>query len=132
MRLCVQWLRELRLRRGLTQGQLAAALGCSRAAVSTWETGRGLPRPERLRQLAEFFGVSVAELVECDGPLTLKGLRAAAGLQQRAAAEILKVRPSTYCDVENGRQNLPPRWVPILAAALNVPEDMIQDLTPAL
>ena len=40
MRLC---LREIRERLNLTQGDVAARVGCTRAAVSHWECGRQLP-----------------------------------------------------------------------------------------
>lgn len=36
--------RALRLAARLSQGEVAAELGCSRAAVSRWERGRRLPR----------------------------------------------------------------------------------------
>lgn len=114
----------------MTQRQLAAALGCSRAAVSTWETTGRLPHPKRLQRLAEVLGVHVWELLDDWGLSTLRCLRTAAGMLQREVAGLLNVAPSTYCDVETGRQNVPDRWVPILADAYGVPPEIIRGQLP--
>ena len=62
MDFCVK-LQELRKRKGITQEELAKALYVSRTAVSKWESGRGYPSIESLKALAEYFGVSVDELL---------------------------------------------------------------------
>ena len=54
---------SLRKQRGLSQEQLAEALDVSRQTVSKWERGAAAPELERLRAMAEFFGVSLDELV---------------------------------------------------------------------
>ncbi len=56
-------LRELRQRRGLTQEELADALYVSRTAVSKWESGRGYPNIDSLKELSQFFSVSVDDLL---------------------------------------------------------------------
>lgn len=56
-------LQELRKRRGLTQEALAEALFVSRTAVSKWESGRGYPSIDSLREIAKFFSVTVDELL---------------------------------------------------------------------
>lgn len=56
-------LQELRKQKGLTQEALAAKLYVSRTAVSKWESGRGYPNIESLKELAKFFGVTVDELL---------------------------------------------------------------------
>ena len=56
-------LQELRKRRGLTQEELAEALYVSRAAVSKWESGRGYPNIDSLKQLSNFFAVTIDELL---------------------------------------------------------------------
>ena len=126
MRIRRERLRELRKERGMTQEVLAAAVGCSRAAVSTWETTGRLPHPKRLQLLADVLGVSVFELLDDWSSSTLRCLRAAAGMLQRDVAGLLNVTPSTYCDVETGRQNLPDRWVPVLASTFGVPSEVVR------
>lgn len=44
---------------GLTQEQVAEAIGVSRQAVTKWENGRSAPSTENLFRLAELFGTSV-------------------------------------------------------------------------
>jgi transcriptional regulator with XRE-family HTH domain len=56
-------LRELRGRRGWTQGELAERAGVSKEAIYTHERGRKHPRRDTLRLLAEALGVAPAELL---------------------------------------------------------------------
>ena len=56
-------LRKLRKEKLLTQEELAEALYVSRTAVSKWESGRGYPSIDSLRELSRFFSVSIDELI---------------------------------------------------------------------
>ncbi len=56
-------LQALRKGRGLTQEELAQALFVSRTAVSKWESGRGYPSIESLKDISVFFSVSIDELL---------------------------------------------------------------------
>ena len=56
-------LQQLRKQKELTQEQLAEKLYVSRAAVSKWESGRGWPNLDSLKDIAEFFGISLDELL---------------------------------------------------------------------
>ena len=56
-------LQFLRARRGLTQEQLAEEFGVSPQAVSKWENGASCPDILILPQLADFFGITVDELL---------------------------------------------------------------------
>lgn len=48
---------------GLTQAELAEKLGLTYSSVSQWESGRATPRTPILRQLAELFDTTVADLM---------------------------------------------------------------------
>jgi transcriptional regulator with XRE-family HTH domain len=63
-------LQQLRKSKGLTQEELAQAIFVSRTAVSKWESGRGYPNIESLKTLAEFFSVTVDELLSTDEIIT--------------------------------------------------------------
>jgi len=56
-------LQTLRKSRGLTQEELAEALFVSRTAVSKWESGRGYPSIDSLKEISRFFAVSIDELL---------------------------------------------------------------------
>lgn len=56
-------LQELRKERHLTQEELAEALFVSRTAVSKWESGRGYPSLDSLKELSKYFSVSIDELI---------------------------------------------------------------------
>lgn len=64
-------LQALRKGRGMTQEELAQELYVSRTAVSKWESGRGTPSIESLKQISTFFGVSVDELLSSQQALSL-------------------------------------------------------------
>lgn len=59
-------LRKFRGEKGLTQEEVAAVLGVSPQAVSRWETGSACPDAEFLPSLANFYGVTLDELVGMD------------------------------------------------------------------
>lgn len=54
---------ELRKNKGLTQEELAQALYVSRTAISKWESGRGYPSIDSLKEISKFFSVSIDELL---------------------------------------------------------------------
>ena len=56
-------LQELRKGRGLTQEELAKELFVSRTAVSKWESGRGYPNIDSLKEISRFFKVTIDELI---------------------------------------------------------------------
>lgn len=56
-------LQELRKSKGLTQEELAQAIFVSRTAVSKWESGRGYPNIDSLKELSRFFGITIDELI---------------------------------------------------------------------
>lgn len=56
-------LQALRKRNGLTQEQLAEKLHISRTAISKWESGRGMPNIEALKNISALFHISLDELL---------------------------------------------------------------------
>ena len=49
--------KELRKKKGIQQKELAISIGVSRPTVSEWESNKKDPSGDRLKKLAEFFGV---------------------------------------------------------------------------
>jgi len=64
-------LQALRKNRGLTQEELAEALYVSRTAVSKWESGRGYPSIDSLKELSRFYSVSIDDLLSGEKLLSL-------------------------------------------------------------
>ncbi|MBQ3285036.1 MAG: helix-turn-helix transcriptional regulator [Ruminococcus sp.] len=56
-------LQELRKSKGLTQEELAQELYVSRTAISKWESGRGYPNIDSLKEISRYFSVSIDELI---------------------------------------------------------------------
>ena len=66
-----QKLQELRKQKGLTQEELAKSLYVSRTAISKWESGRGYPSIDSLKEIAKFFSVTVDQLLSGEEVLTI-------------------------------------------------------------
>ena len=56
----------LRKQKGLTQKELAVALGVTDQAVSKWESAQCCPDIQLLPDIADYFGVSIDELMGHD------------------------------------------------------------------
>ena len=56
-------LQALRKEKGLTQEELAEALYVSRTAISKWESGRGYPSIDSLKEISKFFSITIDELL---------------------------------------------------------------------
>ena len=59
-------LRSLRRRRGENQEQVAEAVGITRQALSKWESGASLPDLPNCVALADYYGVTVDDLLRYD------------------------------------------------------------------
>lgn len=64
-------LQDLRKKKGLTQEELGKILYVSRTAISKWESGRGYPNIESLKGIAQYFGITVDELLSSDELLSV-------------------------------------------------------------
>lgn len=56
-------LKELRQEKGLTQERFAQGLNVSKGAVAMWETGKRTPDADMLMTIANYFKVTVDELI---------------------------------------------------------------------
>ena len=64
-------LQELRKSRSLTQEELAEALFVSRTAISRWESGRGYPSIDSLKEISRYFSVKIDDLICSDEMISL-------------------------------------------------------------
>lgn len=74
-------LKELRNSRGLTQEELAEALFVSRTAISKWESGRGYPSIDSLKEISAFFSVTIDELLSGEKLISIAEKENKANLQ---------------------------------------------------
>ena len=56
-------LQKLRKQNNWTQEQLSEKLYVSRTAVSKWESGKGYPNLDSLKDIAKIFDISIDELL---------------------------------------------------------------------
>ena len=84
-------LRTLRKGRGMTQSELGAQIGLSKAVISKYETGLGYPSFDVLIRISQFFGVSTDYMLGVAGSKTMdiSGLtESQADALHRLAAEL--------------------------------------------
>lgn len=68
-------LKRLRKQHGITQAGLASILGFSQQAVASWEMGRSFPDEKTLPRIAQYFRVSLDELLDCPLPPSSQTVR---------------------------------------------------------
>ena len=64
-------LQELRKNKGLTQEELAEKLYVSRTAVSKWESGRGYPSIDSLKEISKYFSITLDSLLSSEEILSV-------------------------------------------------------------
>lgn len=67
-----QRMAAFRVAKGLSQAQLGDALGMDRGLVAYYERAARNPSLELVQKIADFFGVSVGELLKDTAPRTVK------------------------------------------------------------
>ena len=55
--------KEARIKRNLTQKEVAETLGTSRVTVARWECGANNPRLDTVRELAKLYDCTTDELI---------------------------------------------------------------------
>jgi len=78
-------LQKLRAEKNMTQEELAQQLYVSRTAISKWESGRGYPSIESLKAMAQFFHVTIDELISGDEMAFLAEQKIREGRERSAA-----------------------------------------------
>lgn len=56
----------MRERAGLTQVQISKVLDIPQSTIASWETGRALPRADKLPQIAKLLKCTVDELLAAE------------------------------------------------------------------
>ena len=59
-----QTIRLARIKKGMTQAELAETIGVSQGAVGQWEHGMTIPRPNHIVRLSALLEIPVEELLK--------------------------------------------------------------------
>ena len=101
----VSFLKTLRREKNLTQEQLAEQLHVSGRTVSRWETGSNMPDISLLVALAEFYEVSIPEIID--------GERKSETMNEEAKETALKL--SDYAETVNRKLKTRLLWMTLAA-----------------
>lgn len=127
-----QNLKYLREQRGLNQKDFSANMELSRSTVGNWETGERKPDIEMIIRLAEYFEVTLDDLVlkNLRPPiplyvLNIKYLRKEHEMTQESMSNFLNVSKASYCKYENGTVDICIEKLSKLADFFNVTLDQL-------
>lgn len=109
--------KELRKRKGIQQKELAIIIGVAQPTVSEWELNKKDPSGDRLRKLAEYFGVDelvilgkgVVDITQQAVPQTQEAQIISEGIdrmppeQRQIALNMLKAVYSDYFEKEEDK-----------------------------
>lgn len=125
-------LKTLRLKKGLTQGELAKLTGLTRSAIGMYESGNREPKYEVLELLADFFNVDMNTLLDQSVPLTPRDERQIAADLEKMLADLdsknsmaamaLGIKPSQLMGIGEPAGTSGPRIVKMPPIELNQPE----------
>lgn len=92
------FLKELRKEKELTQESLAEKLRVSGRTVSRWETGNNMPDIGMLVEIAEFFNVSIPEIIN--------GERKSENMNQETKETAVKMAEYSHNEVKNTKKKV--------------------------
>ena len=85
-------IQELRKSSGISQEELANALGVSRQAVSKWESGQCLPELDNIVVLSDFYGVTTDYILKGTAPAPAAEASAPDASQRHGTADKAELR----------------------------------------
>ena len=82
-------LRQLRLKKGLTQAELAKIMGLGESTVSYYELDKREPDHSKIKEIAAFFNVSIGSLFADEDPVISIHVNEPEGLYSVSQVEII-------------------------------------------
>ena len=92
------FLKELRKEKGITQEQMAEELGVSGRTISRWETGSNMPDIGMLVEIAEFYDVSIPEIIN--------GERKSENMNQETKETAVAMAEYSRNELKTGKQRI--------------------------
>ena len=111
-----------RRQRNITQEQLAETMGVTSQAVSKWENDISCPDISVMPQLADYFGVSLDQLIRGETPASVQLLPES---QRKDASQLTLRMIATTSGGDFCKVNLP---LPLVKAALEISLPLINTL----
>lgn len=125
------YIAKIRRAKGMTQAQLAEAIGRSRIQVSNYESGAFNPPPEILDKIASVLGVSMDQLrtgqYEPNERYTIVSARKAKGVSQVQLAEATGISQTMISRYENGLTIPPDEAIAKIATALGTTVEALKE-----
>lgn len=85
-------LAQLRRKQGLSQQDVARALGVTRQTISNWECGQGAPAIDKAKELAALYSISLEDLVSDN-----VAIMAAPRVEESSASRVLQSLVGKTC-----------------------------------
>lgn len=102
-------IKKLRKDRGMTQKQLADAIGCAQTSVSEWERGKSMPNDEHMEGLLNVFDIVTASQTKESAP-TPKKRKKKTVAKKAQPEEIEKIREVKEKLREQLKENTKREW----------------------
>ncbi|MEV3853084.1 helix-turn-helix transcriptional regulator [Streptomyces sp. NPDC050095] len=119
--------RSVRRAAEISQSDVASGVGAADSTVAGWELGSFVPDQEKLPALARVLGQRLDDLFPRRGLPDLTDLRCDAGLYRKETATIIGTKSDgPVAGAEQGVRRLKDRYLPALAHAYGVSEDLLK------
>ncbi|MBR3680797.1 MAG: helix-turn-helix transcriptional regulator [Clostridia bacterium] len=141
---------KLRKLKGLTQDELASAIGVSRQAVYKWESGQSYPEVPKLIEMKLIFGISIDDLLDENYEVVLpekkkrkrlsgeekKAIEAKVEAEEAPAEAVVEATPAEEAPAEAVVEETPAEEAPAeavveAAPAEEAPAEAVVEAAPA-
>lgn len=126
---CGQKIKQLRLEKQLSQKQLGEILNVSDKTISKWETGRTLPDIEMIQKIAQYFHVSIDELINQRKGMKLKTKKLIISLVFIAVILLLFI---LVIDIQNMELFITVAFIDLLVMVVSIGVSLFVDLHPRI
>lgn len=126
---CGQKIKQLRLEKQLSQKQLGEILNVSDKTISKWETGRTLPDIEMIQKIAQYFHVSIDELINQRVGMKLKTKKLIISLVFIAVILLLFI---LVIDIQNMELFITVAFIDLLVMVVSIGVSFFVDLHPRI
>ena len=114
-------LKNARIKKRLSQSDVANKLNISRQAVSRWENGKSVPDADNLALLSQLYGVSLDELLNCASPNKTEGKHENENQDSELSTSQNEIAPESAPDLSTSQSESVPEPASDLDTSQNKP-----------